>query len=133
MLRRASADVLKEAVTAVMYHTLIWQTQHCRVGLCLCMCTCVCACVCLAGLGGKVCLVTFFLSRCRVILAPTPLLISLSPALPRVVTVSQKNSSDAIIYARCDCENDVNHVLLLGLHQLLHKTLCACVQYTKCP
>lgn len=55
----ASADVVKEAVTAVMYHTLIWQTR--RVGLRLCV-----------RLGGKVCLVTFFLSRCRVISSPPP-------------------------------------------------------------
>lgn len=38
----ASAVVVKEAVTAIMYHTLIWQTQHCRVGLCLCLYVCVC-------------------------------------------------------------------------------------------
>lgn len=136
MLRCASADVLKEAVTAVMYHTLIWQTQHCRVGRCLCMCTCVYVCVhvCVSGRAGWESVFGDLLPLQKTgHPRPHPLLISLSPALPRVVTVSQKTSSDAIMYARCDCENNLNHISLLGLHQSLHKTICACVQYTKCP
>lgn len=64
LLRCASAVAAKEAVTAIMHHTLIWQTHRCRVGLCLCIRERVRLCVYVVGLGGKACLVTFFLSRC---------------------------------------------------------------------
>lgn len=39
--RCSSAEVVKEVVTTVMYHTLIWHTKRCRVGLRLCACVCV--------------------------------------------------------------------------------------------
>ena len=114
----ASAGVVKEAVTAVMYHTLIWHTQRCRVGLCLCECV--------SGRAGweSVLADLLPLSSCRVILVSTP--IWSHPILCYSSLLQQARHPVWCHSARCGCENSINHILLVTLHQLFHKTICAC-------
>lgn len=61
--------------------TLIWRRQDCWMDLC----------VCLAGWGGKVCLMTHFLSRSQVILTPALLVTSPTSSVTLQVPVGQNH------------------------------------------